>query len=213
MNDYCTPLNFDLPIFNTDLSTVDFLKLQPDWADNYCQITEADYLARNYDARRAAISSHFKIDHEKNLTNELKQFFNDHGQEIFLCEIFFRYKNYSSGIHSDGKVPGDYSKINWIFGGEDSEMNWYKVKDTYIDKDTNSMTPINSNSKQYSPDDVELVYSENVRGPALIQVGCPHNIRNGNYERFCVSIAFKDPKLGRRPTIAEAKEIFKKYII
>lgn len=213
MNDYCTPLNFDLPLFKTELSTIDFLKSQPIWADNYCHVTKEDFLSNSINYQRAALSSHFQLDWEKYLTDDIKKFFKGHGQEIYLCEIFFRYKNYSSGIHSDGKIPGDYSKINWIFGGEDSEMNWYKVKETYVDKDTNSMTPIRSNSKQYTPNDVELAYSENFRGPALIQVGCPHNIRNGNYERFCVSIAFKDPTLGRRPTIAEAKEIFKKYIV
>jgi hypothetical protein len=202
MNTYSIPLNFDLPLFNTSLAPAQFLKSQSAWADNV--------------KTNPRLACHFKLNWETDLSNQLKQFFLDHGQEIRLCEIFYRYPNTLSGIHSDDKEVGDYSKMNWILGGEDSEMHWYTINESHYTKIASkpkNETPINSYSILYLPEDVTVAYSENVRGPAIVQVGVPHNIRNGNQERWCVSIVFRDPNLGRRPTMLEAKEIFKQYLV
>jgi len=201
MNTYSIPLNFDLPLFNTPLSPVDFLKSQSAWADNV--------------KTNPRLATHFKLNWQTDLSDELKQFFLDHGQEVRLCEIFYRYRNTVSGIHSDDKEVGDYSKMNWILGGEDSEMHWYTINDSHYTKleaKPLNETPIASHSILYLPEDVTVAYSENVRGPALVQVGVPHNIRNGSQERWCVSVVFRDNKFGRRPTMLEAKEIFKQYL-
>ena len=202
MNPYSIPLNFELPLFNTKLSPIDFLKSQPAWATNV--------------KTNRRLASHFQLNWRIDLSHELKQFFLKHNQEIMVCEIFYRYPNIFSSIHSDNAQRGDYSKMNWILDGEDSEMHWYTINDKFrnkIEPETKNTSPINSYSITYKPAEVDLVYSENVRGPALVQVGTPHNVRNGNQERWCVSIVFRDRSLGRRPTMVEANEIFKQYLI
>ena len=202
MNVYSIPLNFELPLFNTKLSPIEFLKSQPAWATNV-----------NTNRR---LASHFQLNWKIDLSHKLKQFFFKHNQEVLLCEIFYRYPNIISPIHSDEQQSGDYSKMNWILGGEDSEMHWYTINDKFYNKtalEPKNATPINSYSIIYLPAEVDLAYSENVRGPALVQVGLPHNVRNGNQERWCVSIVFRDLGLGRRPTMVEANEIFKQYLI
>jgi len=73
MNNYCLPLNLDFPLFNSNLSSIDFLKSQPIWADNVNS--------------NPAVAKHFRIDYDL-LSNEMKQFFHSHDQKINLCEIF-----------------------------------------------------------------------------------------------------------------------------
>jgi hypothetical protein len=118
----------------------------------------------------------------------------------------------SGGIHVDLKTPGDYAKINWVFGGEDSCMHWYTIKDEFKNKPA-STSIVSTSYVSYTASEVNLVYSENFRKPSLLQVGVPHNVINGNQERFAVSMVFSDSKSGLRPTLAEAKEIFKHHLI
>jgi len=201
MNPYCVPVNINLPLFNTKLSPVDFLTGQPQWADNV--------------KTQPMLATHFALDWQDAVSKELQEFFYDHGQKICLCEIFFRYPNTVSPIHSDTKSIGDYSKINWILGGKDSTMHWYLPNDKFFNKDTEktkNKTLVNSHSIWYTPEEVDLVYSEDVRGPAIVQVGIPHNITNRNQHRFCVSLVFRNAKTGARPTMSEATEIFKQSI-
>jgi hypothetical protein len=201
MNNYILPINFNLPLFDSKLSSVDFLKSHPVWAE--------------YAAGNPVGPCHFALDIKKDLSYELKQFFISHNQDIRLCEIFYKLPNSSSGLHTDSDKEGDYAKLNWILGGENSTMNWYSIKNKdavnnlslNIDK-----TQINSKVIRYTLDELEHVYSTNITGAALIQVGVPHNITNYNQERWAISIVFRDMKLGRRPTFAEAAEIFKIYI-
>jgi hypothetical protein len=94
-------------------------------------------------------------------------------------------------------------------------MHWYTVNNNFTNTFSESITttPINTNSIAYKANEVDIAYSVNLQGPAIVQVGCPHNITNGADERFCVSIVFIDAKLRRRPTMSEATSIFKAYLL
>jgi hypothetical protein len=115
-------------------------------------------------------------------------------------------------IHSDRAISGDYSKLNWIYGGKDSVMKWYTVKNSIQSTAPLYKTPIDSPSLQYKAADVELIHEQAVGKPSLVQVGCPHNVVNGPEERFCVSIVFKHKSTRDRVTMAEAVAVFKDYI-
>ena len=201
MNPYCVNLNFNSSVFKSDLSPIDFLKNKSD------QLKEYD--SKNI---RHTKSTHFKLDIETDLSDEVKDFFDSHNQDIVLAEVFCRRSKEISVIHSDDKLPGDYSKMNWVFGGLDSVMNWYKLKDEN-DLPNIYETSIRSYSLIYRMGQVELLYSEAFRGPSIVQVGIPHNIVNLKEERYCLSIVFKDRILKRRPTVLEAAEIFKDSVI
>jgi hypothetical protein len=197
-NSYYLPLQLDFPIFNTSLSPIDFLKSHPDWI--------------NFDATSPWPILHYILDRKNDLSTELHQFFANHNLEVNICEIFFRRKNNDGieGIHSDGGTAGDLAKLNWIFDGDDSEMLWYTINDTY----TNAYafeTVINTTALWYKSTEVDLVYSANVTGTVLVQAGCPHTVQTKNYERFCASVSFIDSKSKKFITMSEATELFKKF--
>lgn len=195
MNDYCVDLNLALPLFNSNLPPIDFLKSRPSWASNV--------------HTNRKLAHHFMLDITNDISKELHTFFNSFNFRIVVAEVFYTYPNGVGNIHSDLNKQGDYSKINWVFGGKSSIMNWYRVKDQTIG--SINTTTINSYSIHYPDDSVDLVHSQVVGCPSLVQVGCPHHIVNASEERFCLSIVFHDAISNKRPTMAEALEIFKSY--
>jgi hypothetical protein len=195
---YCVDLNITLPIFNTILTPVAFLKSRSSWADNINS--------------NKTIAKHFKLNYATEVHQEVKDFFYKHNFFIELIEIFYLFPNDVMAIHTDRSVPGDFSKLNWIYGGQDSVMNWYKVINGPSNRAPLYTTPINSPSLQYAPGEVELVNTQQVGRPSLVQVGCPHNIVNGPEERFCVSVVFKHKSTNKRVTMEEAIAEFREYI-
>jgi len=198
MNRYCVDLGIDLPLFNTQLSPIEFLKSRPIWANNIINNKE--------------LAKHSKLDINTELRQEVKDFFDKYNMFIEVVEIFYLFPYGSMSIHNDRAVPGDFSKVNWIYGGKDSVMNWYKVLNGSGGGAPLYTTPINSPSLQYRPHEVELVHTQTVGQPSLVQVGCPHNVVNGSEERFCVSVVFKHKSTRSRVTMQESLEIFKNYI-
>ena len=194
MNQYAVPLDLELPLFNSPLDPVSFIKSKPRWSEN---VNSNTILAR-----------HFRLDRYNDVSAELNKFFDLHNQKIVLCEIFYTPPAEGLFIHIDDTILGDIAKINWIFGGEGSEMHWYSPITTGTVGSTRSETPY----ILYNKDEVQLEHSQSLTGPNLLQVGCPHNITNGDQERFCLSVVFFDKTLNRRPTMAEARETFKDYL-
>lgn len=195
---YCIDLNINLPIFNTTLNPVEFLKSRPAWANNI--------------NTNKTLAKHFKLDYETEVSQEVKDFFDRHNFYIEVIEVFYLFPNDVMSIHTDRAVPGDFSKVNWIYGGKDSVMKWYKVINGSGSGAPLYKTPINSPSLQYTAAEVELVNTQAVGHPSLVQVGCPHNVVNGPEERFCVSLVFKHKLTRTRVTMSEAEDTFKEYI-
>lgn len=119
------------------------------------------------------------------------------------------YPPYFTGnIHIDNE-GGDYIKLNWIYQGINSVVNWYE--------------PINSNIRptnvvgreyefiKYEKSEVTLLHSQRITMPSIIQVGIPHNIMNYSEHRECLSMVLY--LNGRRISMSESIEIFKNYII
>jgi hypothetical protein len=185
MNDYCVDLNLPMPLSESISDVVSFLK--------------------QYNKR------HFQISKEL-ISDELKTLFAEYNLGIRLVEIFYRSPDAVGNIHSDMKVIGDYSKLNWIYGGEGSSMNWYKINETYIGNTTTHTTDINSYALYYKDTEVDLLHSQSVGNPSLVQVGIPHNVINSDTDRFCISVVFEDMDTKQRPTFAEALDLFKNYI-
>jgi len=196
MNQYVVPLDLELPLFNSPLDPVSFIKSKPRWSEN---VNSNTILAR-----------HFRLDRYDDVSEEFKEFFDLHNQKISLCEVFYTPPNQGLFIHVDTNTLGDLAKINWIFGGAGSQMHWYspKLQSAGVVGNTKSETSY----ILYNKDEVQLEHSQSLTGPNLLQVGCPHNITNGDQERFCLSVVFFDKTSNRRPTMAEAKEIFKDYL-
>lgn len=138
------------------------------------------------------------------------KFFEDFNLKIYLAEIFYSHPFYNSPIHVD-TIPGDFTKLNWIFGGADSKMMWYRQ--TASTEKNILETSIGTHFISFSTKEVELVESNDIKFPSLVQAGVPHNIKNGPEDRWVLSIVFKKEIDGKRPTMKESIDIFKNLII
>jgi hypothetical protein len=190
MNNYCVDLDLDLPIFESELTPVEFLK------------------------QHYKFEKHFQID-VNHVSNKLKLMLAARGLSVLLVEIFYRRPNAVSYIHSDkgefGRLIGDYAKLNWVYGGDGSVMNWYNINKNCVPKEEN--TAIDSYALYYEESQVEMIHSQKVNRPSLVQVGCPHRVVNGPTERICVSLVFVyDDDKRKRVTFQDAKTLFSEFI-
>lgn len=122
---------------------------------------------------------------EHDFTDEIVAFFASQGLRITFAEVFNRYLDSPSTIHSDAKESTDAAKINWIFGGGDSRMNWWKP---LVDKANESKTTLNLNYKFYHEHECELLHTQQVGFPSIVQVAIPHNVTMLADHRICISV-------------------------
>jgi hypothetical protein len=128
--------------------------------------------------------------------------------------IFYTPARRECGFHIDGDSVTDRAVMNWIVGGQGSEMHWYELApDAVITK--GEITQAGTPYTRYNEDQVIHLHSQPVLWPSLVQTGIPHKITNYCDEpRWCLScdISLKsDPDKGL--TMKQAEEIFKKWII
>jgi hypothetical protein len=138
------------------------------------------------------------------LNPEIISFVQSLGLRILLAEHFYTPPGVFSPIHTD-LWGGDFTKINYIFGGKDSTMQWYNVKDTVPKK--KDPTPY----VVYDINDVDLVHTSPIGFPTIVQVGTPHNVQNYDEPRHCISVVLKN-KNNQRLTMQESIDIFQQYI-
>ena len=182
MNNYCAYLNLPFPLFKESVDPFQLSKLR-----------------------------HFKLDKDKVLNDDLQNWFASLKLEVFLVEVFYTPPNTTGTVHIDS-IGGDYTKLNWQFGGENSVMNWYSINEGIIPK--SGFTQIGSNYSGFEQHEVTKVHSQRIQNPSLIQVAVPHNIDNFSEDRWAVSVVYKYPSvIYRRPTWTESVLIFNEYLI
>lgn len=160
---------------------------------------------------------HSLINFKESINPVMLEFLEDIGLFVYYCEIFYSKPNLFSRIHIDANATRrDFTKINWVFDGKDSVMNWYKPKDNIIRSEESVPGGPNSFSYiMYKKHEVDLLHSAPLGLPSLIQVGIPHNITNPIEDRYCISIAVatnNDNKI-YRPTMQESLELLSKYLV
>lgn len=137
------------------------------------------------------------------VTDQFKDFFSQLGLSIFMIELFHLRPYNNTTPHIDIS-RGDAVKINWVFGGAGSTMNWYselpwsKSKDKLSDADTNIIV--------FDHKHVRLIDRYELQGPTVVQTGIPHNITTAKEDRYCINVSVTEG-LGR-PTMSRAREIF-----
>jgi len=201
MNNYCIALNLDLKIFKSELHPVDAIKTLPSWADDKF--------------KRPSGNKHFRVPREF-IDQNFIDFFKNRGIHLIGIEVFYTVPNGSNIIHSDVTTLADVAKINWVYGGEGSFMEWFSVNDNFNKKTdrANTITIANSPTLLFLKNEVDLAHTQSVVSPSIIQVGCPHNMKNyGPTERFCISTIFESIEFKRRLTVTEASEIFKEFLV
>ena len=129
--------------------------------------------------------------------------------KVFFFETFFMLPSNAEDIHID-QLSGDYVKLNYVYYGHNSKMNWYKPKAEI--KKSASITSIGTQFVSYDKTEVDLLHSQIVGFPGLVQVGVPHSITNFEDKRLCISIVLHNMQ-NKRLSMNEALVIFKDYIV
>jgi hypothetical protein len=153
------------------------------------------------------------------VSDELVAFLAQRGMKVGHAEIFHKPAGFrpTAEIHIDVE-RGDFTKLNWVWGGEDSLMCWYKEKNPNIIKEV-ELNPEKTRYLGFQADEVILDYQECLQGPCVIQAGEPHNVIMGKSARHALSLVLVDANLPlnwknrRRIGIEEAYNLFKDIAI
>jgi hypothetical protein len=181
MNKYCIPLNINSNPFREGINPFDFPKIR-----------------------------HTRINHEEVLSDQIKEFFKSVNLELTVSEVFYSHPLFVGIIHTDGQ-SGDYTKINWIFGGRASIMSWYTLQEGTSNIIANT-TNIGTKSIHYQKTDCILLHKQNIVKPSLIQIGIPHVVKNGLEDRWCFSFSFRDMATKKSPTMEQSINLFRNFI-
>lgn len=179
MNNYCAEINIPIqPLLNFDV--------YDPWR---ARRTNAAYANLEYITLR-------------HLNPALVDYLSKRNLQVSQVDILYCEPGQSHPIHVDQPyvenfVEDDYVRINWIYGGSDSKMIWYRLKDPANKPPSDRMV--------YDKDHVEEVYSQTVLGTQIIQIGVPHTVTAGSERRYavCCHIVYKD-RPSSRVTMAEA---------
>jgi hypothetical protein len=151
--------------------------------------------------------NHIKISID-DINNDLILFLKTLNLTIGRVELFYNLPFRFSTIHLDD-TGGDYIKLNYVFGGKNSLMYWWKQKPNI--SNSAELNALNSSYIDYKIDQVDLIDKQPVNFPSIVQVGIPHNIHNFEEPRYCLSLVLKKQD-NTRLTMAESIEMFKQYL-
>ena len=175
----------------------------------YCNLLSLDIppLREGYDI--TAIKIPHAILSLNEINPEIKQVLLDLGIIVSWIELFYRKPGNIGTVHADN-LSGDFTKINWVYQGQDSFMNWFTINENCHKKNVD-FTIASTEYIMYLPNEVTFAYSANISGPALVQVGAPHSVINPKEDRYCLCFVLCDLQ-GKRLTMQEAQYLLKKYI-
>lgn len=141
---------------------------------------------------------------------EFISFLSNMNLEIDWLEIFYLSQNTKHQVHCDSAfLNKDFGKINYVIGGKNSEMIWY---DTF-NENTGEIkkTKANTTYRLIEFENVKQVFSKNISGFYLVNVGVFHTVKNESEDRYCLSAYIKDKRTNTRLTFTKLKQIFKEF--
>jgi hypothetical protein len=181
MNKYCADLNLNVPLFKPHV-VVDNL------------------------SKKSLSKLNPFIDY---ISDELIALLDSVNVYIRSVELFYCNPQHTGGIHVDAN-GGDFVKINYVFGGEGSLMNWYEIK---AGENPNfGVTPANTFYWNWRPHQAIPAHSHTVKFPTLVQVGKPHQVNTTDEARLCVSIIIADTQTKELIKFEDAYNTFKPFM-
>jgi hypothetical protein len=173
-----------------------------------CLKIPVPFLKENFNRKKYSSARHQFLDRNE-ISLEYLKWIESLGLILDHAEVFFSIPHTYYTIHQDQHTRIDFPKINFIYGGSNSSMNWYKVKSGKLG--TVSQTKIDTPYVGYTLDEVELLYSKELTSPSLVQAGVPHNVTVLGSPRWCVSTVYLYPDR-RLLSWADAEKIFRPYM-
>lgn len=154
--------------------------------------------------------NHIAIKRE-DIPYEIGRFFLVNGLSINHAEYFYTPPNTNLPPHVDHHHFHDYTKLNWMFGGEGSTMDWYDVLPGF--EPIVRTTQIGSKFMTVPRGYLKLAHSALIGRPSLIHYGGFHGVTNTNNPRHVFSFAIGDKHTHTAVPFNKSKEIFKKYVV
>jgi hypothetical protein len=148
------------------------------------------------------------------INHDLISFLSTLNLTISWAVIFYTAPFDFTRIHDDADYitnGNDYIKLNYVFGGHNSVMCWWKQKDNVSNTSSNTVGDFGEYYKSFKLHQVDLIDEQQVKFPSIVQVGIPHNIKNFEEPRYCLSLVLRKQDKTRL-TMAESVELFKQYL-
>lgn len=184
---YCRFLNFSFSPLRPDINVLEYLYDLHKEKQNICRINFRD------------INVEFL-----SLLNRKKLY-------LTHAESFYKPPSSRNSYPHLDSFPGDIVKINWIYHGQDSTMNWLSLlPGKSLIK---SVTSINTTFYHANEYDTVIEESCFLHSPSLVQVGVLHNISNHKEDRYCLSFCISDKLTRKFVGFDKAKEVLEEYII
>lgn len=174
------------------------------------EILAPNILLTNY-INSEKLLQQFEIDFNF-FSDELKTFIiNVVGSKPFWCELFYTPPRHENPIHIDGSKIQSHAKMNWIFGGSNSALRGFEIKNGKMPELRNSQ--IKSPYLKFTNEEVNQISEDKIGFPSIIDAGLiPHQVVNyGPDPRWCLTMSFA--LHGRVMTYDELVQKFKNYIL
>ena len=115
--------------------------------------------------------------------------------EIAQIELFVTSAGGRLGTHVDSESLSGSIKMNFSYGDSNAYMEWYKFKNgiaipmyEWIDAEDSELDP-NKITLRYHDDDCEVISSELIRRPSVVNVSIPHGLNCTNSDIKCMTVA------------------------
>jgi len=149
--------------------------------------------------------SHYTTQHQ-----DLKNLLLSVGIRIQQAQRFYTPPGGIIPPHADGEYEHNYTKLNYVFGGRDSQMIWYNLRDGCTAK--KMLTSASTKYLYAPPEDLISVFSANIGFPSLVNAGQFHSVLNGDEPRICYSFVLTYLEKSDRISWQHAIERLKSYI-
>lgn len=133
---------------------------------------------------------------------------------VHHAEAFYIAPGQSLVIHIDGPTISNCCKLNWVYGGQGSKMQWWAQKDPGRQLET-KRTPTGTRYVQFDREECKMIWSDSIGCPSLVNVGVPHSVDNSmsSEPRWCLSYMLSDSETDKKLEWADAADRLKDYWI
>ena len=150
--------------------------------------------------------------HDLAVDTNLDKFLEKYRLKIVYTEAHYVPPNTTTFAHIDDNVAS-IVKLNYIFGAKGSTMQWFKTKDPDMVPSFNK-TPLDTPYYRFEDDQIDLIYSAEVKQPSMVEVGVIHNVVNPTDEpRWCLCYMLGDPFKGRFVDWQDAYKRLRKFVV
>lgn len=134
------------------------------------------------------------------------------GVDVYKVIMFYTHRFDNRHIvHIDDPGPGDWARLNWVYGDNDAEMIWYALRDGHPMKCMYNST---GDLHYFADDDAveEVVRTKIEANPTIVRTGVLHSAHNySGKDRFVCQVWLTKNKVTL--TFDELVSLFKSYLI